>query len=99
MSNSPNLSVTSAPMRLAKSAQSVPRRRGDPPSDLEKRRPTLGSVQEHVKSDCFTSVTSAMWSEPGAGYPGRILALLRFRFQKVTKTPLSFSDSDDRLDI
>ena len=66
---------------------------------LVKRRPTLASVQGHVESECFTSVASAVVSEPKGGYPGRILALPRVRFQKVTKTPLSFSDSDDRLNI
>ena len=66
---------------------------------LEKRRPTLASVQGHVESECFTSLASAVVSEPKGGYPGRILALPQFRFQKVTKTPLSFADSDDRLNI
>ena len=99
MSNSPNLSVTPASMRPTKSAQSVRRPSVDPPSDLETRRPTVASVRGHVKSKYLISVASTLVSEPKAGYPGRILALPRFRFQKVTKTPLSFSDSDDRLDI
>ena len=76
---------TSPPECPVHPAEGVPSVRASGHSDPEKRRPTVASVREHVERMCFTSVASTLVSEPRAGYPGRILALPRFRFQKVYK--------------
>ena len=52
-----------------------------------------------MESDHFVSVTSQLGAESRAAYPGSLLVLQRFYFHKVTKRPLSFSDSDYCIDI